>query len=133
MPRTGKHQGSARRQAADVASTNVTRKTWEPAIAAIKIAAQLADLQQQEQWLQHLQDTISKPDSKLEVSGEFLVEMIVMSGKLWQLLEQAQPSELLQQVRELLNSYHCCEPAWLCCSAPYTVGSEASNVYHADA
>jgi hypothetical protein len=105
MPTKSKHSRGVRRREPTVALMNVTAKTWETAAAAINTAAQLADLQQQEQWLQDLQDTICKPDSKLEVSGELLADVCVLSGKLWQLLAQTQPSELLQRVRELLTSY----------------------------
>jgi hypothetical protein len=70
---------------------------WEPAAVAIRRAVQLADLQQLEQWLQNLQDTIRHPDSQLQVSGEFFLGICAFSSKLWQLLAQEQPSELLQQ------------------------------------
>jgi hypothetical protein len=97
MPKKGKQQRSGGRQAPSAASSHVSQKTWEPAADAIAKAAQLADLQQQ--WLQDLQDTISKPDSKLYVSGEFFASTCALTGKLWQLLVQEEPSKLLQQVR----------------------------------
>uniref|UniRef100_A0A383V9J6 Uncharacterized protein n=1 Tax=Tetradesmus obliquus TaxID=3088 RepID=A0A383V9J6_TETOB len=113
MPRKGKHPRSAPRLTPRelASSKDASVAAWLPATTAISAASTLDDLHQQQQWLQDMQHTLSKPGASWEMSTALCDVLCSLVRKLCQLLGREEPSALLQQhLRISLQTLevHCC-------------------------